>query len=184
MDRMKRDSTNRSGWREFRRDRSGQAMTEFVVALVCILVLVAGIIQISVIGLRHTRLMGEARREAGQRAMLETSSFSGPRFVAACGAGPDDVAFSRDDTKTDGDVSLLTEGIAAHAHPDELNGVRPDNAVSVLASSPFPHYLFGLIESKQEDSVDLIPVVRALIFRSDTMELKASVWMTWTKGLY
>ena len=159
-------------------------MTEFVVALVCILVLLAGTIQISMLGLRHSRLMGEARRDAGQKAMLEVSPFGGPQFIAACTVGADGIAFSRDDDKTSGDVADLTEGVARHANPDDLNDIRPNNVVSTLAASPFPHYLFGLVESEQTDSVELIPIMRELIYRKDTVDLKVSAWMTWTKGLY
>ena len=166
------------------RRRSGQAIVEFVVALVCILVLLAGIIQICVIGLRHSRLMSEARREAGQKAMSDSSSFAGPRYIFACTAGKDGIAYSADDDKTDGDPADLTVGVASHANPVDLDGVRPGNPVSALAESEFPQYMFGLVEGEKHDSVDLIPIVRELIYGRDSVDLKASVWMTWTKGLY
>ena len=159
-------------------------MVEFVVALVCILVLVAGIIQISVLGLRHSTLMNEARREAGQKAMLDVSSFAGPRYITACTVGADGVAFSRDDGKTDGDPAYVSVGLASHANPDVLDGVLPGNPVTSVAQSAFPHFLFGLVEGEKSDSVDLIPIMRELIYRKDAVDLKASAWMTWTKGVY
>lgn len=165
-------------------NRSGQAMTEFVVALVCILVLVAGVIQIAVLGLRHSRLMSEARRDAGQRALLDESPFSAPQFVASCTVGDDGIAFSRDDGKTAGDSGDLTVGVASHAHPDDLQDLRPDNPVSILAGSDFPQTMFGFVEGEKTDSVDLIPIVRELIYRKDSLELKGTAWMTWTKGVY
>jgi len=163
---------------------SGQSMVEFVVALVCILVLVAGIIQISVLGFKQSKLMNEARREAGQKAMLEASPFSGPRFISACIVGSDEIAYSLDDGKIDGDVVDLTSGVASHAKPDALKALCPDNPVSALAGSAFPHLIFGLVESEKKESVDLIPIIRELVYRKDSVELKGTVWMTWTKGLY
>jgi hypothetical protein len=174
---MKTDDIN---WGE----RSGQAMVEFVVALVCILVLVAGIIQIAVLGFKQSRLMSEARREAGQKAMLEASSFAGPQFISACTVGSDEIAYSLDDGKTDGDVSELTVGVASHAKPEALNDLCPDNPISTVAGSAFPHFSFGLVESERTERVDLIPIIRELVYGKDSVELKGTVWMTWTKGLY
>jgi len=159
-------------------------MVEFVVALVCILVLVAGIIQIAVLGFKQSKLMSEARREAGQKAMLEASSFAGPQFISACTVGPDETAYSLDDGKTEGDVSELTVGVASHAKPDDLNDFCPDNPVSTLAGSSFPQFLFGLVDSEKTERVELIPIIRELVYGKDAVELKGSVWMTWTKGLY
>lgn len=164
--------------------KSGQAMVEFIVALVCILVLVAGVIQISVLGLRHSTLMNEARREAGQKAMLDASSFAGPQYISACTVGADGIAFSRDDGKTDGDPADVSVGLASHANPDVLDGELPGNPVTSVAQSAFPHFLFGLVEGEKSDSVDLIPIMRELIYRKDAVDLKVSAWMTWTKGVY
>lgn len=164
--------------------RTGQALVEFVVALVCILVLVAGVIQISVIGLRHSRLMSEARQEAGRKAMMDSSSFSSPQFVLACTVGNDGIAYSVDDDRTVGDPSTVSVGLAGHARSADLDGVRPHNPVSAVAESEIPQYLFGFVQGEKHDSVDLIPIVRELIYRKDAVDLKASVWMTWTKGLY
>jgi hypothetical protein len=164
--------------------RAGQAIVELVVALVVILVLVAGTIQICSMGVSHSQLMMTARREAGQKAMQEASSFSGPKFIAACTTGNDGIPFSRDDSTTAGDSALLQIGIASYAHPDELNLRRLDNPVSVLAKSPFPQDLFGLVEGEATASVELMPVVRELLYQSDSVELQGKAWMTWTKGIY
>lgn len=166
------------------RQSSGQALVEFVVALVVVMVLLAGIIQISWLGVRHSRAMGEARRLAGQKSMLDVSSFSSPRYIESCTTGPDGVAFSRDDDIVAGDVSGLTEVIAETAHPDDLEGVIPDNSVSVLSRSDMPQALFGLVDGEKKDRVALIPVVRELIYRADEVEVRGSAWMTWTKGIY
>lgn len=157
---------------------------EFTVALVCLIVLAAGIIQISAMGVKHSGLMEKAREEAGRKAMQEASPFGGAEFIQACTVGDDGIAYSKDDGKESGDVSLLSAGIIGYSHPTDLNRIRPDNAVSITAASAFPQLMFGLTEGEAEDHVDVIPIVRQLLYRRDTVDLKGKAWMTWTKGLY
>ena len=164
--------------------KKGQAMVEFVVALVVILVLVASIIQIGTMGVRHSRLMEEARREAGRKAMQAASSFAGPQFIGACTVGPDGIAFSRDDDVIEGDIGSFSAGIVSYAHISDLDAIRPGSPVSVLAGSPFPQYMFGLVDSERQETINLIPIVRELIYRQDSIVLKGKAWMTWTSGLY
>jgi len=164
--------------------KEGQAIVELVVALVVILVLAAGIIQISWLGVRHSRAMGEARRIAGHKAMLDVPSYESPRFISTCTMGADAIAFSRDDSALNGDPTDLTDGIVKYAHPKPLNVIAPDNPVSVLSESAMPQAMFGLIHGENKDSVDLLPVVRRLIYTADSVEVQGSAWMTWTKGLY
>lgn len=170
--------------RSMKNARDGQAIVELVVSLIVILILVAGTIQISWLGVRHSKLMNEARQEAGQKAMSDASSFAGPKFISDCTVGQDDIAFSRDDDANNGDVGDFTIGVVNYAHPSDLDRVKRDNPVSAVAKSAFPQYMFGLVQGEKKDTVDLIPVVRELIYRKDSVELKGSAWMTWTKGLY
>lgn len=164
--------------------RSGQALVELVVALVVILVLVAGLIQICSMGVSHSQLMTAARREAGSKAMSETSSFAGPQYIANCTLGPDGIAFSRDDGVIFGNAAGMQLGIVDYANPDELNLRREDNPVSVIANSAFPQELFGLVDGEASTKITLIPVVRSLIYQNETVDLKGKAWMTWTKGIY
>lgn len=164
--------------------RSGQAIVELVVALVVILVLMAGLIQIGSMGVSHSRLMGEARREAGRKALLDESSFSSPRFIGAITPGGDGIPFSRDDDATPGNLVLLTAGIVDHARPDELDRRRPDNAISLMASSAFPEALMGLVDGEATTNVALLPIVRQLIYGKEPVMLQGKAWMTWTKGVY
>lgn len=164
--------------------RSGQAIVELVVALVVILVLTAGLLQIGSMGVHHSRLMSEARREAGRKALLEVSSFASPRFIGACTTGSDGIPFSRDDDTTPGDVALLGAGIVDYAHPDELDRRQPDNIVSVMAGSAFPQELLGLVDGEATTNVLLLPIVRQLIYDRESLPLHGKAWMTWTRGIY
>ena len=164
--------------------KSGQAIVELVVALVVILVLVAGIIQVSWLGIHHSRAMGEARRLAGVKSMLDVSSFEGPRFIEACTVGDDGIALSRDDGATAEDPAVFTSGIVRYSHPTDINVIRPDNPVSVMAGSDLPQAMFGLVQGEKKDMIELMPIIRQLIYRADSVEVRGSAWMTWTKGIY
>lgn len=164
--------------------RSGQAIIEVVVALVVILVLTAGLLQIGSMGISHSRLMGEARREAGQKALLDASSFASPRFIGACTVGSDGIPYSRDDGTTLGDVAWLGVGLVDYSHPDELDQRRPDNVISIMSDSAFPEELLGLVDGETTTNVVLLPIVRQLIYRRESLTLQGKAWMTWTKGIY
>lgn len=164
--------------------RSGQAIVELVVALVVILVLTAGLLQIGSMGVSHSRLMGEARREAGRKALLEASSFANPQFIGSCTPGVDGSPYSRDDDTTPGDLVWLMAGIVDYARPAELDQRRQDNVVSVMAESAFPQELLGLVNGEASEDVLLMPIVRRLLYDSETVSLQGKAWMTWTKGIY
>jgi hypothetical protein len=164
--------------------RSGQALTELIVALVVLLVLVAGIIQISLLGILQTRTMTEARRQAGAKAMLEVSSFSGPEFIADREAGADQTRYSRDDGFSGGDLVAFQSGIVDYSRPADLNQQLPDNAFSELAISSLPQLQFGLVEGESRATLPLLPIIRTLLYSANEVEVLGKAWLTWTKGIY
>ncbi len=168
----------------WRASRSGQALTELIVALVVLLVLVAGIIQISLLGLLRTRAMTDARRQAGAKAMLEVSSFSGPEFIADRELGEDDARYSRDDGFLRGDSGAFQSRIVGYSRPADLEWKRSGNAFSELNGSSFPCLQFGLVEGESRATLPLLPIIRTLLYHSDEVEVEGKAWLTWTKGIY
>jgi len=164
--------------------RDGQAVVELVVALVVILVLLAGIIQVGWLGVHQSRAMMEARRQAGVKAMMPVSSFAAPRFIRSCTVGADGIAYSRDDDFVPDNPAVVSDGIVSYAHPTQLDGIRPDNPVSAISKSVLPEAMFGLVQGEQKDRIALVPVIRDLIYRADEIEVRGSAWMTWMKGIY
>lgn len=164
--------------------KRGQAMVELVVALVVLLVLFAGIVQLSSLGLLQTRMMTEARREAGAKAMLDVGSLSGPDYISERTAGPDEVRYSRDDGMSRADPGLFQAGMVRYAHPALLNEQCPSNAVSLLYETAFPELQFGLVSGEAHATTNLLPIVRNLLYRVDVIDIEGKAWLTWTKGLY
>jgi hypothetical protein len=165
-------------------EKSGQALVELIVALVVILVLFAGILQVSSLGVHQSRAMVEARRLAGMKSMLDVSSFSGPLYIEAVTTGPDNTSYSRDDAVISGNPAVFVSGITTFSRPADLNQYRTNNAVTVIDGSAFPQFMFGLVQGEKTETIGLMPVISQMVYRADSVEVRGSAWMTWTKGIY
>ena len=163
--------------------RSGQALVEFVVALVIVLVLFAGLLQIGSMGLAHTDAMIEARHDAGAESLSALAPFSAAQYVSAVTPGPDQVPYSRDDVHTPGFAGNIGS-LVTYAHPQDLARQEQGNAFTLVANSAVPESLFGLVQGEARRSITLFPIVRELLYRSDDVDVQATAWMTWTEGLY
>jgi len=167
-------------------------MVELMVGLVAVLALLAGLLQVAGLTRAHTDTMVEARREAGFRAMLDPGRAANvgttPDYIRDWRAGPDERRHTRDDRHTAGDPSAFQRVIAARAAPDPagwqiLDGIE-GNRVSALYHSAVPAGVFGLVEGYDTQSVPVLPAVRALLYRADTVQVESRVWMTRTGGIY
>lgn len=164
--------------------RSGQSLIEFVVALVCILALFAGLLQMGLLGIAQTQTMKEARRGAGQQAMRDTPLAPLPDYIQDWEPGPDGKTYSADDEIIDGDTGSFNARVLAHAHPLELDTVRPGNVISTMSGSASPHGSFGLVQGNDQRTVDLLPAVQHLIYGHETITIRSEVWLGWTQGIY
>jgi hypothetical protein len=164
--------------------RAGQAIVEFIVALVVVLVLFAGVLQIGQLGLAHTRTLTEARRKAAVEAMGAMPTLAGPDYIRDVTVGPDGRAYSRDDEHTGGDVGAFQDRIVRYGHPDELDLRVAGNRVTALSRSAMPRQGFGLVRGEGEEVVPLLPAVQNLIYRQKEIELKGEAWLTWLGGIY
>lgn len=167
-----------------RRTTSGQAIVEWIVALVAILVLVSALLQIGRLGILHSATLHDAREHAGGLSLLPTPSFSGPDYIAHWSTGPDESPYSRDDTPIAGWSAGFEAGVVQPAHPDVLAIHRPGNPISALAGNPFPQMNFGLIQAQRTATNATLPVVRNLIYDAASIEVQGEAWATWTRGIY
>ncbi len=159
-------------------------MAELVVALVVLLVLCAGILQLGSLCLRHSDAIAEARRKAAVRAMGSASPFASPHFISTRAAGADETQYSRDDETIAGDVNRLQTGIPSYAEPDTLSRYIPGNVFSDFSESPFPYLFLGLVDGSDEQDVPMWPIVRQLIYNADSVNVRGDAWLTWAEGVY
>jgi hypothetical protein len=164
--------------------RAGQAMIEFVVALLAILILFGAILQISSMGLIRNQMMARARNEAGMLAMQDAPSFFIPDYILDRTLGPDQVSYSSDDDIVPGNPAGFINRVVNYSDPNELDRYVPDNEFSVMPGLQAPQQEFGLLNGRARQTVDLLPVIRHLLYASDQVVVEGEAWMTWTKGIY
>lgn len=167
---------------------AGQAMVEIVVGLLAMVVLIAGLLQISSLTRAQTDAMAAARQEVGTLLFGEHPVSALPDYIAAIGPGPDNRSYSYDDTSTSADPAafqhvIMDQAVHDPADWDVLDTV-PDNAFSALHDAAAPVNEFGLLKGDASETVSLIPAVRGLLYRADEIEVECDVWMTWTRGIY
>ena len=124
-------------------------MVEFMVGLVVMLMLLAGLIQIGQLTHAHTRTMIAARAQAGQLAMAATV----PAAETA---------------------SLISDWVTN----------APTNALATLVASLNPAGDFFMVKGEASESVDILPIIRRLVYAHPTLEVESEAWLVWAGGIY
>lgn len=176
--------------------RSGQAFVELLAALVVVMVLIAGLLTISELGMKHTASMVNARRDAGVAAMRTDPPSYGdgaaetPVYIAAVTVGDDEVAYTRDDDHTPASVPDFQGRIVQYSHPTNLAAQIPNNTFTTMSSGQNqdePYLMFGLVGGwAPPTTVSLtgMPVFQELLSPSESVDIQGKAWLTWTTGIY
>ncbi|MDP6525870.1 MAG: pilus assembly protein [Kiritimatiellia bacterium] len=169
-------------------ESSGQAMIEFVIGLVAVMVLLAGLLQIASLTKAETDTMIDARREAAEKAMSDPSLLGTADFVGDVLVGGDESKYSADDIHTtvssDEFVAYIVEPSGSSAAEWAIIDSVPSNSFSAIRSSSVPTYELGMVKGDANDSVPLISAVQKLIYDDDSIEVESEVWMPWLRGIY
>lgn len=167
--------------------RSGQAMAELVVALICILIVVSGMLQLVLLGTADTNTLVEATSQAANRATSNVILSENFRPISDWEVGQDGFAQTKDDQPVRGNLQPISSRIAGATAPggdwSALDNARHD-AISRLNHGMQPGTTFGLVSGEASESVETLPVATALFGLSDPVEVANTVWMTATGGLY
>ncbi|MEI6971263.1 MAG: hypothetical protein WCL44_07060 [bacterium] len=155
--------------------KSGQAIVEFVVAIIAVIVLVAGLIHIGVTSKVHTDVMTAAREEAGLHALNSVVGGSDAGYIASVQDGADGVNYSADDELPDGNTMGVLQ-IARCAHPAELGAVIGDNAMTATFANP-DLVVGGLVNGTGSATVHMLPVIQNLVNGEESFEVVSDVWM-------
>lgn len=163
-------------------------MIEFIVGLVALLVLFAGLLQVVSLTQARTEAQVSARRQAGLRAMTTSANRMTPDYIRYWTTGPDQSRYSADDVNTPASPSRLRSVVIDRtaSDPSEWTVVDavPNNAFSDLHANPNPISDFGFLRGTDSRRVDLIPTIRDLVYDADSITVEAEVWMPWTRGIY
>jgi len=163
--------------------KSGQAIAEFVVAIVAVVIIIAALVQFGLIGARHTKVLQEARKRAGEHALQPIIGGPAPEYIQAWNEGPDDSNYSSDDFFTEGNVFNFQVAMVNAARPQDILEYAPNNMISTLYFFPY-EILDGLQNGKYEENQDILPVMKEMVFGIDTLPVKADVWMVSMGDIY
>jgi hypothetical protein len=189
-------------------------MVELTVALIVIVVLLAGLIQIGQLTAAHTQTMVNARAAAAQSVMaVNYTAPMGANYIYTWMAGTDNKAYTRDDKPfVMTNAADDTRTIVNMARPDVLQTYRPNNALLAEGMSADPMDEFFLIRGDDAEPCSVHPVIRDLALieipqigddeisdaqggsvlpdkyltydPGPTISVSSAVWMVWTEGIY
>jgi hypothetical protein len=166
----------------------GQAMIEFVVGLIAVLALFAGLLQIASLTRARTDTMVNARRNAAVRALMDPTLLSTPDYIEAIAVGPDGSSYSVDDTPAIGSPSVFVattvDPSAADAAGWDLIGSAPGNAFTALRTSAAPMYDLQMVQGADRETVPVMPAVQHLMYDAASITVESQVWLPWIRGLY
>jgi len=163
-------------------------MIELVVALVVILALAAGLLQIASLGRAHTETMVAARREAGSLAMNPMAPLDSADYILDWMPGPDGRRLTRDDLLVNGNTAPFKDLIIDHAADNEgqwdvLNTAERSD-LPALRNDPDPVSRLGLVRGYHSETVPLLSAVQHLLYNAQAIEIQGEVWMTYTGNIY
>ena len=163
-------------------------MIELLIGMVAVLALTAGLLQVASLSKTHTEVLVDARRQAGEYAMLDLNLLFDPDYIRDWEEGEDSSRHTRDDEMETSSPAGFQATIVERAGRDDgdwsvIDSV-PNQGLTTLRESNTPDSWFGLVRGHDEKSIAVLPAVRSLLYRADSIDVEATVWMARTGGLY
>lgn len=166
--------------------RAGQAMVELAVGLLAMMALLGALIQIGRLAHARSRTMMEARAAAGALSLAGTNTpgITGGEYIYNWHIGRDGRAYTRDDVPltANGNAEAVQAAVTAFGVAEAPS--PPINPFRHLAAGVHPGRDFALVNSAESESVDVLSVVRRLMYNNDTVVVSSRVWMVWMGGIY
>jgi hypothetical protein len=165
------------------RGRSGQAIAELVVGLIALLVVFMGMLQIQYLARAHTRVLIDARAQAGQNALANIKPPpSALLWISDWQAGSDNIRYSRDDLAVENNNNRMavSSRIVAPAFPSMLQIYAPANALSTAATPDGLVNELPLWHGLGSRVVGIFPLIHTLVYGVDSIQVQGDAWLTWT----
>ena len=164
--------------------RSGQAMVEFVIAIVGVLVVAAGILLLAELHRADTDTAVEATAEAIDDSMGSAiaSSFTP---VDDWREGRDAMRHTKDDRPGSGSFSGVRARVARRTAPGgDWSGLARYDDIRQFSDGAMDSATFRFHRGASQQTVEPLPVLRRLLGLPDAMTLRNETWMPSTGGLY
>lgn len=167
--------------------RGGQAMTEFIVGLLVVVILVSGTLTWIEIASARSELLGRVRGATGRSAMLGGGVAPAPPFPQTWEEGPDRRRYTADDRPVAAGAAGLRNRIVARAVRDPADWQRIEAAggdlLSDLRTGTPSGEAVGLVRGRESRIVVLSPALRALVYDKPEVTVAAEIWMPRMGGL-
>lgn len=165
---------------------SGQAVVEFCIGLIGMLVVIAGIFQLGRMGLGRTSARVEATAMASAASMSDEADIRPlRRYIYRMDEGADQRRYTVDDFAQTGDPDAVYRQILRPNQPQVLGGYAPGNTLAGLSDSLDMMINTGLVQGTGvESNIPVMPIVRRLFFDQDSVTIDVQAWSVRTGGLY
>ncbi len=161
--------------------RAGQAMVEFVIAILVVVIILAGFFQLMEIAGARGDILRSIRSEAGKKALSPGLLLDRPDYIREWKEGQDEFRHTADDAAEGGSISVtLGAGVVGHSVSDSGDWTYLDSAVnSDLASlrGGLSAAALGLVHEKESEKVDLMPAMRDWIVGKEYVLVGSELWM-------
>jgi hypothetical protein len=165
-----------------RRGAPGQAMIEFVVAILLVVIIMAGLLQfVEIAGIKGL-LLGAIRREAGELALGQRTVLgAAPDYILDWKPGADAIRHTADDTFDSGiagntlQAAVIDQSVAAPADWSYLDDAH-NTAIPNLHISGQPASALGFIHADLDEVVTLLPAMRDWLIGKESITVGTELW--------
>ena len=165
-----------------RRGAPGQAMIEFVVAILLVVIIMAGLLQFVELAGAKGLLLGAIRREAGEQALGQRIVLgAAPDYILDWEPGADAIRHTADDTFDRGiagntlQAAVVDRSVANPADWSHLEDAR-NTAIPDLHTSGQPLGALGFIHAELEEEVTLLPAMRDWLIGKESITVGTELW--------
>lgn len=163
-------------------------MIEFMVGLLVVVVLLAGLLQLVALASARSEIIGRVRGEAGQRAMTPGALTALPQYLQSWEPGADGRRYTADDLPLIDSPSELRQRIVAQSVADSTDwhwiDERHYRDLAALMDAGLWSAALGFVRADETADVPVIPAIRAWVYHKDSIRVGDEVWLPRTGDLY
>jgi hypothetical protein len=154
-------------------------MIEFVIAILLVVIILAGFFQFFDIAMKRGELLEPLRADAGRKAMGVSHAASQPDYIVSWEEGDDEERHTADDKKRQGSAATtLGAGIVEHSvsdggqwqYTEGFDSALPDLRGGISAPA------LGFTREDHYANVTLLPIMRNWIIGKDNIRVGGELW--------
>ncbi len=161
--------------------RAGQAMVEFVIAILAVVIIVAGFFQLMEIVGERGNILRSSRGETGKKALSPGLLLDRPDYIREWKEGDDEFRHTADDEFERGSIAAtLGAGVVDHTVGDGAGWTYLDGAVNAdLAElrGGLSAAALGLVREKETEKIYLMPAMKNWIIGKEYVVVGSELWM-------